>query len=123
LVEFDARQLEIALTNIMANALKYTPANGEIILKTSQSETQIFLTISDTGPGIPPEDMEYLFSMFYPAGAVLNPKQGTGIGLFIAQEIIKAHGGKISVKSKIGRGSTFIVALPKSSMHRLISEI
>lgn len=122
-IEFDPHQLKIALTNILSNAIKFTSSDGKIVVKTAASSTQVFITISDTGLGISPEDLEHLFTLFYQAGPLLAPKEGTGVGLFISHEIIKAHGGTIRVQSKLGKGTTFIISLPKSSMHQFMKEL
>jgi signal transduction histidine kinase len=99
---------------LVDNALKFTPAGGKTLLHAKLVENCVQVEVSDTGDGIPPEALARVFDRFYQADASRpgGEKHGTGLGLAIAKEIVEAHGGKISVCSDLGRGSTFIINLP-----------
>ena len=111
--QFDPKWTAEALYNILDNAIKYTPAQGEITISASQYETFCRIDIRDTGMGISQEEQAKIFGRFYRSSAV-REQEGVGIGLFLAREIIGAQGGYIKVTSTLGKGSTFSVFLPKS---------
>jgi signal transduction histidine kinase len=100
------------LTNLVGNAIKFTPEGGSITVGAARAGGEVRLSIRDTGPGILPEDVEHLFDRFWQAKR--TARLGTGLGLFIAKEIVEAHGGKLRVESELGAGSSFLVALPLS---------
>jgi two-component system, OmpR family, sensor kinase len=116
----DADRLRQLLLNLVDNALKYTPAGGQVTLSLYRDEEWVQVVVADTGFGIPPEDLHpgpnglpLIFERFYRADpARSRPLGGTGLGLSIAQWIAQAHGGEITVESQVGRGSTFTVRLP-----------
>jgi PAS domain S-box-containing protein len=112
----DATMLMQVLTNLLANALNYTPAGGRIELRSDLQEgdgqTWVTLAVSDSGLGLTAEDQAHIFERFYRGEAARQMGvAGTGLGLSICQEIIARHGGRISVQSAIGQGSTFTVWL------------
>lgn len=113
----DPRLLEQVLTNLLTNAMNYTPQGGRVETSTNLIENHgalwLTLTVSDTGLGITPEDQSKLFQRFQRGGAseILNVP-GTGLGLSISAEIIKLHGGHITVQSAAGQGSAFTIWLP-----------
>jgi signal transduction histidine kinase/CheY-like chemotaxis protein len=107
----DPNQLQQVFTNIVLNAYQSMPDGGEIHIVTRKAETDVEVLISDTGQGIAPEDLNHLFDPFFTTKEV---GQGTGLGLSVSYGIVKSHGGKIEVESKMGFGSTFIVKLPVS---------
>lgn len=108
--------LEQALANIVGNAIKYTPTGGKINIKTEKQYNYLFITISDTGIGIPEPEIPHVFERFYRVDKERSRKSGgTGLGLSIAQWIVNEHKGKILVKSAVGAGSEFTVVLPKQS--------
>ena len=112
----DIDLLEHAFSNLIDNAIKYTPQGGKITIKTYEEDTNITITISDTGIGISEDDIPHIFERFYRVVKESSRKLGgTGLGLAITQWIIHAHNGKIGVKSTVGSGSDFIVAFPKTS--------
>ena len=102
------------ITNLLFNAVKYTPENKTVRLEAKCFDDHVQIDIIDTGIGIPAEDLESVFEEFFRAGnARKNEKDGTGLGLSIVKQIVERHGGEISVQSAEGRGSTFTVILPK----------
>ncbi len=107
----DEKILELALSNLLLNAIKYSPENTEIDIRVTQREGKIFFKIIDEGIGIPAKDQKHIFDRYFRAENVIN-LQGTGIGLNIAKVHIENLGGNISFKSKENTGSTFIIELP-----------
>lgn len=110
----DGDRLAQVFTNLIDNALQFTPCGGQIVLRTLTVGDRVEIQVQDSGAGIPPESLERIFERFYRADPARQSgeKHGAGLGLAIAQEIVLAHGGKISVRSTQGQGSTFIVHLP-----------
>ncbi len=101
-------------SNLLNNSLKYTEEPGTISVSAKQKEDYIEICVSDTGIGIPPEDLSRIFDEFYRSpNAKSYQIEGTGLGLAIVQEIVEAHHGRILVQSELGKGSTFTVLLPK----------
>ncbi len=114
-VSGDVFLLEQAFSNLIENAIKYTPREGRVTVTTEERNSSVTITVSDTGAGIPGEDLPHIFERFYRVDKERSRKAGgTGLGLSITEWIIKAHKGAISVKSVIGKGSDFIVTLPKT---------
>jgi two-component system OmpR family sensor kinase len=109
----DEDRLVQAFANLIDNALKFTPANGEVVIRAGQAAGQIEVSVSDTGHGIPGEDIPRIFDRFYQTDKSRSrERRGSGLGLSIASEIIRAHRGTITVHSLPGKGSTFIITLP-----------
>jgi signal transduction histidine kinase len=110
----DGDRLAQVFTNLVDNALKFTPAGGQVILSARQDGTEMEIEVRDTGSGIAPEALGRVFDRFYQADAsrARRERQGAGLGLAIAREIVAAHGGKISVRSHLGQGTAFTVRLP-----------
>lgn len=110
----DGDRLAQVFTNLVDNALKFTPTNGQVTLNVIQVGAEMEISITDTGIGVPKEALSHLFDRFYqvdPSRAG-GEKHGAGLGLAIVQEIILAHDGRISVRSEVGRGTTFVIHLP-----------
>lgn len=105
-------QIERLLLNLIENAINYTPEHGDITVVTESKGDNIVIKVSDTGIGIPPEDIERIFDRFYRAGNTETIDGGTGLGLAIVKRIVDLHNGEISCESVIGKGTTFIVQLP-----------
>jgi len=109
----DETKLTWALSNLVANALRYTPSGGRIRLATEATDGTVLVSVSDTGPGIPAERQERIFERFVqqtdggPAGAA-------GLGLAIVRDFVQAHGGRILLDSAVGRGTRFTLELPRS---------
>ncbi|MBC7223793.1 MAG: HAMP domain-containing protein [Anaerolineae bacterium] len=108
----DADRLRQALVNLVDNAIKYTPRGGEVWLSLYRDQEWVRLEVRDTGIGIAPEDLPHIFERFYRADRARSSSGGTGLGLSIADWIARAHGGQITVRSKVGEGSTFTLWLP-----------
>jgi heavy metal sensor kinase len=109
----DADRLKQLTLNLVDNAIKYTPAGGTVKLSLSKQNGWAHLSISDTGIGIPPEDLPHVFDRFYRVDkARTRSLGGSGLGLAIAKWIVQAHGGGIQVNSRVGEGTTFTVTLP-----------
>jgi two-component system phosphate regulon sensor histidine kinase PhoR len=109
-IEADKELIDRLLTNLLDNALKNTNAGGRVIVHSSERDKDLLVEISDTGVGIPEKDLLHIFDAFQ---KVRKGSKGTGLGLYIAKRIVEIHGGKISVDSKVGRGTTFRFTLPK----------
>jgi PAS domain S-box-containing protein len=109
----DAFQMERALTNILVNAINYTPEGGQIHVRAQQVENELVVEIEDNGIGIPAEEQGHIFTRFYRGDPARGSGQGgMGMGLAIARKIVEAHGGRIELESEPGKGSTFRVILP-----------
>jgi signal transduction histidine kinase len=123
LVLADAKALTQVASNLLTNAINYTPAGGVITMRTAvqwarsedrpgPDEAWVALSVSDTGPGISPEDRAHLFERFYRGEAArASQTPGTGLGLAICRELVERHGGRITLETAVGRGSTFTVWL------------
>jgi heavy metal sensor kinase len=110
-VNIDKERMRRVFYNIFDNAIKYSGENGKIEIDIERINEEVFINISDTGPGISEEDIPYIFDRFYRADKA-RCSEGFGLGLSIAKSIVKAHGGNIEVKSRTGEGATFIISLP-----------
>lgn len=109
----DGDQLVQVFTNLISNAIKYTPNGGRVWVTTQVAQHGVQVSVQDTGIGIPAKDLPRIFERFYQVDKARGPKRGTGLGLAITKEIVEAHGGKISVSSPgTNRGATFIVWFP-----------
>lgn len=110
-VDGDSDRLGQVARNLIANALKFTPAGGRVRVATGRDGPGAFLEVADTGPGIAPEDLPHVFERFW-RGRDAAGVPGSGIGLTVARELARAHGGDIAVTSERGRGTAFRVTLP-----------
>lgn len=109
----DEDRLIQVLTNLLDNALKFTPRAGKVTVEAGQQPGAVWISITDTGTGIAPDELPYIFQQFY-RGAESRPpeKRGMGLGLTLCHEIITAHGGQIKVESKVDQGTRFSFTLP-----------
>ncbi|SOC38108.1 ATP-binding protein [Ureibacillus acetophenoni] len=112
-VEFDEDRIEQVLTNLIDNAIRHTPQEGSVTVSLEIELSYAKIQVSDTGEGIPQEDLHFVFERFYKADkARTRSKSGTGLGLAIAKNIVEAHKGNIKVDSVVGKGTTFTFYLP-----------
>jgi len=114
MVRGDPYRLRQMIANLVENAIKYTPANGEIRVAAVVEGDQVILRVSDSGPGIPTADQPYVFDKFFRASNVPDDTGGTGLGLSIVKSIVDSHRGRVWVDSQLGRGTTFTVVLPRA---------
>ncbi|WP_447987097.1 sensor histidine kinase [Nitrospira sp. Nam74] len=113
LVLGDAQWLKQAIINLLDNAIRYTPRDGTVTIRLGSAEETVAVSIQDTGPGIEPQQLPYLFERFYRTdSARARDSGGTGLGLPIVKGIAEAHGGTITVQSQVGKGSIFTLILP-----------
>jgi signal transduction histidine kinase len=110
---FDRARIHQALSNLIGNALKFTPPGGRVTVGVDQEDEWIRLYVADTGEGIPADQLPRIFQPFWQAQ--IADRRGLGIGLTIARGIVEGHGGRIWVESEPGEGSTFYFTLPASS--------
>ena len=109
----DPEKIEVVLTNILENAIKFSPKGGRITIKGEISKNEAAVTIADKGIGISPREQQWVFERFYRADdSLVKAIQGIGLGLHICRNIIKAHGGRIRVQSTPGKGTRFTFTLP-----------
>ncbi|MDP2311290.1 MAG: response regulator [Pseudomonadota bacterium] len=113
IVDFDRRELEKVYANLLGNALKFTPSHGRVEVVLRAGDTEVEVTIRDSGPGLSAEVRERLFERFYSPGES-SVQAGSGIGLSLARDLTERHDGRIRVESVEGHGSTFTVVLPRS---------
>jgi two-component system phosphate regulon sensor histidine kinase PhoR len=109
-------RLRQMVTNLISNAIKYTPVGGRICVRAYVKSDQLILEVSDNGMGIAAADQPYIFDKFYRGENTLEDIPGTGLGLAIVKSIVNNHQGRIWVESQLGKGSTFTVVLPKTEL-------
>ncbi len=110
----DQARLRQVIDNLINNAIKYSPKGGEVRISGTFDDDRVTVSVTDEGVGIPEDEQDRIFERFYRVDSALSRKtQGTGLGLYLARAVIEAHGGKISVKSQLGKGSTFSFTLPR----------
>jgi signal transduction histidine kinase len=107
----DPRWLHQVITNLLTNALKFTPPGGHVTLQTAQEGGDAVLRVTDTGPGIPADDLPHIFDRFW-RGRHASQTSGSGIGLAIAAELARAHGGWLTAGSQPGHGTQMTLTLP-----------
>jgi len=108
----DERRIRQVIFNLLANAVKFTPAGGTVDIATAQGDGDVRVSVSDTGPGIAPEDQERIFEEFQQAAAGKEQQEGTGLGLALSKRLVELHDGRMWVDSELGTGSTFVFTLP-----------
>jgi signal transduction histidine kinase len=110
----DGGRLEQVLSNLVANAVRHTPAGGSIRLRAEGTGEGVRITVADTGQGISAEDLPYVFDRFWRGDRARSHAggAGSGLGLAIARQLVEAHGGRIRVESEVGKGTTFTIELP-----------
>jgi signal transduction histidine kinase len=112
-IKGDREKIRVALHNLIGNALKYTPVGGQVSVAVTTNDGHLVVEVGDTGIGMSDEDREHVFEKFYRAKDTRVAKiTGSGLGLAIAREVVRMHGGEITVESELNRGSTFTLELP-----------
>jgi two-component system phosphate regulon sensor histidine kinase PhoR len=111
LVMADAERMQMVVTNLIHNAVKFTPPGGKVAVTAESDGNEVVFSVSDTGVGIPTEDLPRIFERFYKADRARSGG-GTGLGLAIAKHLVEGHGGRIWAESIEGQGSTFFFTLP-----------
>jgi signal transduction histidine kinase len=109
-VEADRGRLLQVFSNLVGNAIKFTPSGGTVTLRAAPADGAVHFSISDDGPGMPPEHLAHVFDRFWRARK--GERGGLGLGLAIARGIVEAHGGRIWAESREGEGSTFHFTVP-----------
>ena len=117
-VKADSLQIGRVLTNLIANAIRHTHEGGTVTVRAEETSNVVTLSVEDTGEGIPEEYRKRIFERFVQVPGA--PQGGAGLGLSIARKIVQAHGGQMSVESRVGEGSTFRFTLPLE--HALVGE-
>jgi two-component system sensor histidine kinase BaeS len=117
----DYDRLNQVLSNLVSNALRHTPGGGTVLIQTesmpkesSPAKFAVRITIRDTGSGIPAEDLPFIFDRFWRGDKSRSERTHSGLGLAIAKQLVRAHGGSIEAQSVLGAGSSFIIELPES---------
>jgi len=115
IIEADANRLRRVFTNLLDNALKFSKNEGVITISTHETDKEVVVNVKDEGVGIDSKDLPYIFDSFS-RGKDAEKKEGFGLGLATVKAIVEAHGGRVLVKSELGKGSVFKVSLPKERM-------
>ncbi len=108
-LHLDRQRIVQTLYNLAGNALKFTPAGGAVVIAAELRDHELEVSVADTGCGIAPEALPRIFDRYF---TTENGHRGTGLGLYIARGVVRAHGGRIWVESAVGKGSTFHFTLP-----------
>src|SRR6185295_11636785 len=112
-VNADPLRLEQVIWNLLNNAVKFTPAGGEVTIRLGSDGGRATLVVEDTGPGVEPEFLPHVFEMFRQADATSSrPHGGMGIGLALVKQLIELHGGSVAADSTLGQGARFTIELP-----------
>jgi signal transduction histidine kinase len=111
-ITVDAERLRIAVLNLLTNAIKYAPPESTVTVHTSERQREVAIAVADEGPGIDPGDGERVFDKYYRSGRLPDHLPGLGLGLYIVRQIVELHGGRVTLDSSPGNGSTFAIILP-----------
>lgn len=115
-MDYDPERFLQIIHNLLSNAIKFTPSGGKVVLQANLEGQYFHIAVTDSGAGIPPDELPHVFDRFFQARNQAHAKAGgTGIGLSLTRELVKVMGGEISVESKLGLGSTFLVKLPMTN--------
>lgn len=110
LIAFDPARVLQVVTNLLSNAVKFTPAGGSVVVSLRRVHDEMVVSVSDTGPGIPSDQLEAVFARF--VQVTKNDRRGVGLGLYISRSIVQGHGGRIWAENRTGGGATFSFTLP-----------
>ena len=127
MMDFDSKKLSVIITNVLSNAVKFTPSTGKIVVhlnRRSEGKNELFvIKIKDNGPGMSEEEMENVFDRFYQASnSSSGEEKGSGLGLALSKEFVELLGGNIEVSSEVKKGCTFIITFPISNKAKLVQE-
>jgi signal transduction histidine kinase len=112
--KLDKDKISAVLVNLLGNAVKYTPAGGRVVFRVNFTDQEIEISVADTGVGIAENELSKVFDKFFRSDDPRVQEQtGTGLGLALAQEVVRLHGGTITAESELNKGSTFTVFLPR----------
>ena len=112
LIEIDVTLMTEVFLNIIENAIKYTPENGKVLIRSFETDTEVCVEIEDSGEGIPAEDQDLVWKKFVRGKSQDYKTKGTGLGLYLVKYFIELHGGQISMRSEVKKGTVFLVRLP-----------
>ncbi len=117
LVDGDERRIRQVVFNLLSNAVKFTSKGGHVDVSATRQDGEVMVAVTDTGPGIAPEDQDRIFEEFQQAKPDGNGErpEGTGLGLALSRSLVELHGGRIWVESEVGKGSTFTFTIPVGS--------
>lgn len=122
-ISLDRRLVGESISNLISNAVKYTPAKGMIGVTINKKRTTVVISVQDNGYGIPKKEQHHVFEKFYRSGkAIASETEGTGLGLFIVKSVIESSGGKVWFESAEGKGSTFYISLPLKGSKKVEAE-
>jgi len=110
----DETRLEQVLANLVSNAIKYSPQGGEIQISGQVRPGQVIVCVSDQGPGVAPEDIPHIFDRFYRSSIAKRTTKGAGLGLYLARAVVEAHGGRIWIDPRPGKGARICFSIPRS---------
>jgi len=113
IIEGDERRIRQVVFNLLSNAVKFTPPGGSIAIESARVNGEVQVSVTDTGPGIAPDDQERIFEEFQQTDAGVEQREGTGLGLALSRRLVELHGGRIWVESELGHGSRFVFTLPE----------
>jgi signal transduction histidine kinase len=113
-VSADRDRVRQIINNLVYNALRHTPEGGLVIIQARERGEFVEIEVSDTGVGIDPEKLQTIFGRYYQTEQARRSGEGSGLGLAIVEQLVKAHGGEITVSSKVGQGTTFLFTLPQT---------
>jgi PAS domain S-box-containing protein len=112
MIEADVNRLRRVFVNLLDNAIKFSREDGTIVISTQETDREVMVAITDSGTGIPAEDLPFIFDIFH-RGRTVGAREGYGLGLATVKAIVEGHGGRVIVSSELGVGSTFTVFLPR----------
>jgi two-component system sensor histidine kinase BaeS len=116
MLRFDRERIVQLLSNLVGNALKFTPAGGEVVVAAREGPDEVVVDVRDSGPGIAPDELPHIFDRFFRGTNVGEARaSGSGLGLAITRSLAEMHGGAVDVTSAPGQGSVFSVRLPRDA--------